>query len=172
MRRDQSEPSCKLPDFSRGVVDLTHLNLNDGRQTALEVHLAEGWGIETALHAQGQDGEGLRVQMHREAGGVSFKLVNGEVVAVSAHAVAVNHRAAAPLWRVMERAWLQAGDAHPAMYAHPHRYPEVAAMNLPWAISLFLVPWHHINLDLRDRACHRAKLLMGAMGRDLQRHLH
>jgi hypothetical protein len=84
--------------------------------------------------------------------------------------VAVSRRAAAPLWRVMERAWLQAGDGHPALYAHPHRYPEVAAMNLPWAISLFLLPWHRMNLGLRDKACHRAKVLMGALCRDLQRH--
>ena len=91
-------------------------------------------------------------------------------MAVSAHAVAVSRRAAAPLWRVMERAWLQAGDAHPALYAHPQVHPDVAAMNLPWAISLSLVPWHRMNLDLRDKACHRAKVLMGALCRDLQRH--
>ena len=43
-------------------------------------------------------------------------------------------------------------------------------MNLPWAISLFLIPWHRMNLDLRDKACHRAKLLRGAVCRDLQLH--
>jgi hypothetical protein len=151
------------------VIHLTHLNLNDGQPTALELHLAAG-GIEAAVHAQGQGKEGLSVQMHREAGGTWFNLVNAEGAAVSAHAVAVSRQAAGPLWRVMERAWLQAGDAHPALYAHPHRYPEVAAMDLPWAISLFLVPWHRMNLDLRDKACHRAKVLMGALCRDLQRH--
>jgi hypothetical protein len=108
--------------------------------------------------------------MHWEVGGAWFNLVNAEGVAVSAHAVAVNRQAAGPLWRVMERAWLQAGDAHPALYAHPQHYPEVAAMNLPWAISLFLVPWHRMNLDLRDKACRSAKLLMGALCRDLQRY--
>jgi hypothetical protein len=151
------------------VIHLTHLNLNDGQPTALELHLAAG-GIEAAVHAQGQWREGLTVQMHREAGGAWFNLVNAEGAAVSAHAVAVSRQAAGPLWRVMECAWLQAGDAHPALYAHPHRYPEVAAMNLPWAISLFLVPWHRMNLGFRDKACHRAKLLMGALCRDLQRH--
>jgi hypothetical protein len=133
--------------------------------------LAEGRGIEMAVRAQGRcrEGsvEGLTVQMHREAGGAWFKLVNAEGVAVSAHAVAVSRRATAP---VRERAWLQAGDAHPALHAHPRAYPEVAAMNLPWAISLFLVPWHRMNLDVRDKACHRAKVLMGALCRDLQRH--
>ena len=70
----------------------------------------------------------------------------------------------------MERAWLQAGDAHPALYAHSQTYPDVAAMNLPWAISLCLVPWHRMSLGLQDKACHRAKLLMGALCRELQRH--
>ena len=47
--------------------------------------------------------------MHWEAGGAWLNLVNAEGIAVSAHAVAVGGRAAAPLRRVMERAWLQAG---------------------------------------------------------------
>jgi len=152
------------------VIDLAHLNLNNGRQTALEVHLADGRVIETAPHAEGQGKEGVSVRIQREGGGAWFNLVNAEGAAVSAHAVAVSRRAAAPLWRVMEGAWLQAGDAHPALYAHPQAYPEVAAMNLPWAISLFLVPWYRMNLDLRDKACHRAKLLMAAVCRELQRH--
>jgi hypothetical protein len=132
--------------------------------------LAEGWAIETALHAEGQGKGGLSVRLRGEGGGAWFNLVNAEGAAVSAHAVAVSRRAAAPLRRVRERAWLQAGDAHPAMYAHPRTYPAAATMNLPWAISLFLVPWHRMNLDLRDKACHGAKLMRGARCRHLQRH--
>jgi hypothetical protein len=52
----------------------------------------------------------------------------------------------------MERAWLQAGDVHPALHAHLQAYPDVAAMKLPWAISLFQrVPGTLFQLSKRRR---------------------
>lgn len=52
----------------------------------------------------------------------------------------------------MERAWLQAGDVHPALHAHLQAYPDVAAMKLPWAISLFRrVPGTLFQLSKRRR---------------------
>jgi hypothetical protein len=147
------------------VNNLTHLNLNTGEKTGIEVLFADWLNIEKCVNQRTQRVESiiedLTFKIAWGPGSALVRLVNNEDVPVSVHAVAVTGEALDIVWRI-EGLWLQEGEKHPLLHANQH------ALKLPRVVSLFGIRWHSLSDDRAARAYHHAKIIIGAVYRELR----
>jgi hypothetical protein len=111
------------------VNNLTHLNLNTGEKTGIEVLFADWLNIEKCVNQRTKRVESiiedLVFKIAWGAGAALLKLVDKEDVPVSVHAVAVTDEESDIVWRIIEGLWLQEGEKHPLLHANHHTYPDV-----------------------------------------------
>src|SRR5208282_3058113 len=149
------------------VKHLNHLNLNTGEKTGIEVLFADWLNVEK--FANQQTGrvetliEDLVIKIEWGPGTALVRLVNKEDAPVSLHAVAVTNQAADIIWQIVEGAWLQEGEKHPSLHANHRAYPDIEQMKLPWVVSLFGVLWYGLSDDLKAKAYHHTKIVVGAV---------
>ena len=154
------------------VNNLTHLNLNTGEKTGIEVLFADWLNIEKCVNQRTKCVESiiedLVFKIAWGAGAALLKLVDKEDVPVSVHAVAVTDEESDIVWRIIEGLWLQEGEKHPLLHANHHTYPDVERLKLPWVVSLFGIRWHSLTDDRAAAAYHHAKIIVGAVHRELR----
>jgi len=154
------------------VKHLNHLNLNSGEKTGIEVLFADWLNVEKVVNQRTERVENLIedlvIKIEWGPGAALVRLVNKEDAPVSIHAVAVIDQAADIIWRIIEGAWLQEGEKYPLLHVNNHAYPDVELMKLPWVASLFGVLWYQLGDDLKAKAYHHTKIIMGAVYRELR----
>jgi hypothetical protein len=154
------------------VNNLTHLNLNTGEKTGIEVLFADWLNIEKCVNQRTQRVESiiedLIFKIAWGPGAALVRLVDKEDVPVSVHAVAVTGEAWDIVWRIIEGRWLQEGEKHPLLHANNHAYPDVERLKLPWVVSLFGMRWYSLSDDRAAKAYHHAKIIVGAVYMELR----
>jgi hypothetical protein len=154
------------------VKNLNHLNLNTGEKTGIEVLFADWLNVEEFVNQRTERGgnmiDDLVIKIEWGPGAALVRLVNKEDSPVSVHAVAVTDEASDIIWRIIEVAWLQEGEKHPWLHANNHAYPDIEQMKLPWVVSLFGMLWHRLSDDRKAKAYHHAKIVVGAVYRELR----
>ena len=155
------------------VKNLNHLNLNTGEKTGIDVFFADWVKVEQLVNRRTElienMIEGLDIEIQWGPGAALLSVVTKSGATVSVHGVAVNEQSADIVWRIIEGSWLQEGDKFPSVFANNREYPVIEELKLPWLVSLFTILWNQLSEELRAKAYHHTKIVIGAVYRELRK---
>ena len=155
------------------VKNLNHLNLNTGEKTGIDVFFGDWAKVEQLVNRRTRRIENLisdlDIMIEWASGGALVSVANKSGDWVSMHGVAVNEEFAEIVWRIMENGWLREGDAYPVVCANKRAYPAIEELKIPWVVSLFDVSWYALSEELRAKAYHQAKIVIGAVYGELKK---
>jgi hypothetical protein len=155
------------------VKNLNHLNLNTGEKTGIDVFFGDWAKVEQLVNRRTELIEnlisGLDIEIKWGPGAALLAVLTKSGVTVSVHGVAVNEGTADLLWRIIEGSWLEKSDKCPLIFANSREYPAIEELKLPWVISLFTTVWHELKEEVRAKAYHQSKIVIGAVYGELRK---